>query len=43
MSQIFLFFFEKQPKKFIYSEKSVHKFVNINYYSYLCPRKVNEV
>ena len=26
-----------------YIEKSVHKFVNINYYYYLCPRKVNEV
>ena len=27
----------------VYQRKNVHKFVNMNYYYYLCPRKVNEV
>ena len=27
----------------IFQRKNVHKFVNMNYYYYLCPRKVNEV
>ena len=25
----------------LFQRKNVHKFVNMNYYYYLCPRKVN--
>ena len=32
---------ENRPEFF--QRKNVHKFVNIKYYYYLCPRKVNEV